>query len=194
MKNRYYTILALAVLGLALGAIQSLAQSPYEPYTFTTLAGDAGYGSADGTATAARFHNPAGVAVDSVGSVYVADSGNNTIRKVTPSGVVTTLAGLAGNNGVAVDTVGNVYLADTGNGTLRKVTPAGVVTTLAGLAGENGSADGTGSAARFNQPHGVAVDSADNAHFTPHLRPISVIRVRRSNGSLAYCVCKCSHT
>jgi hypothetical protein len=76
-----------------------LAQSTYEPYTFTTLAGNAGYGSADGTGSAARFWNPSGVAVDSAGSVYVADSKNHTMRKVTPVGVVTTLAGRPGNPG-----------------------------------------------------------------------------------------------
>ena len=147
----------------------------------TTLAGLAGsFGSADGTGSAARFYYPTGVAVDSAGNVYVADFANDTIRKVTPAGVVTTLAGLAGSTGstdgtgsaarflgprsVAVDSAGNVYVADEGNSTIRKVTPAGVVTTLAGLAGSPGSADGTGSAARFNQPPGVAVDSAGNVY------------------------------
>jgi hypothetical protein len=147
----------------------------------TTLAGFAGSpGSADGTASAARFYYPAGVALDSAGNVYVADTGNDTIRKVTPGGVVTTLAGLAGSSGsadgtgnaarfyhpegVAVDSAGNVYVADTGNDTIRKVTPGGVVTTLAGLAGSSGSADGTGSAARFNYPGGIALDSASNVY------------------------------
>jgi sugar lactone lactonase YvrE len=163
---------------LVLTALPSLAQSVYESYTFTTVAGNAGYGNTDGMGTAARFWHPNGVAVDNDGNVYVTDTSNYTIRKVTPAGVVTTLAGLAGfsgsvdgtandarfNNlsGVAVDSIGNIYVAD--NHTIRKITPTGVVTTLAGLAGSPGSADDMGSAARFNNPSGVAVDSAGNVY------------------------------
>jgi Ice-binding-like/Putative Ig domain/Dockerin type I domain/NHL repeat len=154
----------------------------------TTLAGLAGVenlyngGSADGTGSAARFFHPYGVATDSGGNVYVADTFNHTIRKITPAGVVTTLAGLplvAGSadgtgsfahflypRGVATDSGGNVYVADTGNVTIRKITPAGVVTTLAGSPGLPGSADGTGSAARFNSPTGVATDSGGNVYVT----------------------------
>ena len=147
----------------------------------TTLAGLAeSWGTNDGTGSAARFDWPTGVAVDSAGNVYVADNGNHTIRKVTPGGAVTTLAGLAGSSGsadgtgsaarfnspfgVAVDGGGNVFVADWGDHTIRKVTPGGVVTTLAGLAGSSGSADGTGSAARFYAPGGVAVDSGGNVY------------------------------
>src|SRR6266702_4395720 len=147
----------------------------------TTLAGSAGVsGSADGIGSASRFYYPSDVAVDGSGNVYVADSSSSTIRKVTPAGVVTTLAGSAGVSGsadgtgsaarfsypesVAVDGSGNVYVADTYNYTIRKVTPAGVVTTLAGSAGVRGSADGTGSAARFYDPQGVAVDRSGNIY------------------------------
>jgi hypothetical protein len=120
------------------------------------------------------------VAVDGAGNVYVADVQNHTIRKITPAGVVTTLAGRAGQrgsadgtgsaarffypSGVAVDGAGNVYVADLYNHTIRKITPAGVVTTLAGSAGQRSSEDGTGSAARFHYPSGVAVDGAGNVY------------------------------
>ena len=166
-----------------------LGQANYSiPYTFITIAGKAGsVGSADGTGSAARFNAPFGVAVDTNGSIYVAEGGNNTIRTVKPVGtswLVTTVAGLAGSPGSAdgtnsaarfnftsggewgcgpaVDSAGNVYVPDTGNHTIRKVTPVGtnwVVTTLAGKAGISGSADGTNSAARFYCPLGLAVDT-----------------------------------
>jgi sugar lactone lactonase YvrE len=147
----------------------------------TTLAGSAGpAGSADGVGGAARFNSPAGVAADSSGNVYVADSGNSTIRKIAAGGAVTTLAGTAGSSGssdgtgagaqfnapdgVAVDAIGNIYVADTRNDTIRKITPGGTVTTLAGVAGQTGSSDGAGGSARFNGPYAVAVDSSGNVY------------------------------
>jgi hypothetical protein len=148
------------------------------PLAITTFAGVSGIGTASGTGSAARFNHPNAVAADSAANIYVADTLNHMIRKITPAGAVTTLAGLAGVSGsvdgtgtaarffaprgVAVDTSGNVYVADTGNGTIRKITSAGVVTTLAGRAGPVGSLDGTGSAARFNNPYSVALDSSGN--------------------------------
>ncbi len=140
----------------------------------TTLAGSGTAGSADGTGSSAQFNFPNGVFVDSMGIVYVTDWTGNRIRKVTAAGVVTTLAGsgTAGSadgtgsaaqfnhpNGVAVDSSGTVYVGDDGNYRIRKITAAGVVTTLAGSS-TAGSADGTGSAAQFNTPAGVAVDSS----------------------------------
>jgi sugar lactone lactonase YvrE len=147
----------------------------------TTLAGTAGVtGSTDGSGTAAAFSSPTGIATGPTGDVYVADSGNSTIRKITPAGVVTTLAGVAGvrgsadgsgawatfsgPGGVATDTAGNLYVADAGNNTIRKITPAGVVTTLAGMPGVEGSADGTGAAAQFSGPWGIATDVVGNVY------------------------------
>ena len=163
----------------ALSNLTTDAPSTYEPYSFTTFAG-LPPGSADGTGSAARFNSPAGVARDSAGNTYVADTVNSTIRKITPAGVVTTFAGLAGSTGsangtgsaarfngpaaVAIDSVGNIFVADTNNSTIRKITPARVVSTFAGLAGSTGSADGTGSTARFNFPSALAVDSANNIY------------------------------
>ena len=173
-------LLPLFFIGCALsGAITAEAQSNYEPYSFTTFAGIAP-GSTDGTGSAARFNHPYGVAVDSAGNVYVADTFNNTIRKITPSGVVSTLAGLSGIRGgadgtgstarfnqpfgVAADNAGNVYVADTANQAIRKITLCGVVTTLAGQIGNPGSADGAGGAARFFYPQSVTADSAGNVY------------------------------
>ncbi len=145
--------------------------------TVSTLAGTAGAsGAADGVGAAARFNGPQGIAVDASGNAYVGDKVNGTVRKITPAGVVTTLAGQAGVLGVAdgsgtgaqftapgamaVDGAGNVFVAD-GNA-IRKVTAAGAVSTLAGSVTIAGAADATGTAARFNFPQGIAIDAAGN--------------------------------
>ncbi|MEO6874813.1 MAG: FG-GAP-like repeat-containing protein [Opitutaceae bacterium] len=149
----------------------------------TTFAGTAGTpGSADGTGTAATFNYPNDVAINpSDNTLYVADTGNSTIRKITAAGVVTTLAGTAGSTGsadgtgaaarflspfgVTTDTAGNVYVADTYNQVIRRITPAGVVTTLAGSASAPGYTDGSGSGARFDYPIAITIDSATNILF-----------------------------
>jgi serine/threonine protein kinase/sugar lactone lactonase YvrE len=147
----------------------------------STLAGLAGEpGAADGAGINAQFRNPWGVAIDKSGNTYVTDMSNFTIRKISPGGLVTTLAGQAGSSGsgdgpgkyprfwdshgIAVDSGANLYVADTGNDTIRKITPFGEVTTLAGLAASPGQADGNGPTARFRNPEGIAVDGAGNIY------------------------------
>jgi hypothetical protein len=159
----------------------------------STIAGQAGsVGSADGTNSDARFNYPRGVAVDSAGNVYVADTGNTTIRRLTVMGtnwVSSTVAGRVGESGsvdgtnsdvyfsnpigVAADSAGNLYVTD--QNTIRKLTRVGtnwVSSTIAGQAGSWGSADGTNSDVRFYGPNGVAVDGAGNVYVAD----ISTIR------------------
>ena len=141
----------------------------------TTRAG-AAEGFADGVGSAARFDTPSGLAMDGAGNLYVADTGNHAIRKVTAEGVVTTLAGdgIAGfrdgpasqarfhaPTGVAADAAGNVYVADTYNDRIRRIGVDGVVSTLAG--GERpGYQDGPGETARFDTPTALARDALGN--------------------------------
>lgn len=149
----------------------------------STFAGDPNrIGTSDGPATQAQFRGPAGIAVDQAGNLYVSDEQENTIRKISPTGTVTTLAGAPGPfgsddgtgstarffypHGLAVDTAGNVYVADTNNCVIRKITPAGAVTTFAGTAGVIGSADGVGPAAQFNAPYGITIDAQNNLYVT----------------------------
>ncbi|MGZ3438747.1 MAG: SMP-30/gluconolactonase/LRE family protein, partial [Polyangia bacterium] len=152
----------------------------------STIAGSAGKtGTLDATGAAARFNNPAALALGG-GVLYVADMSNNTIRAVAlPSAAVTTLAGTGGAsgstdatgaaarfntpNGLALDG-GNLYVADQFNHTVRKIVVAsGVVTTLAGSAGMVGAADGTGGAARFFAPHALAADGSGNLYVADTL-------------------------
>jgi sugar lactone lactonase YvrE len=159
------------------GAIQGNALSLAS--NVTTLAGTAGIiGAADGTGAAARFTGPYGITTDGT-NLYVADVGNNTIRKIViATGAVTTIAGTAGPTGGSTDATGaaarfnspigvttdgtNLYVTDSGNNTIRKVVIAtGVVTTLAGSAGNAGSTDGFFSAARFDSPIGITTDGTN---------------------------------
>ncbi|WP_408595038.1 hypothetical protein [Limnohabitans sp.] len=146
----------------------------------STIAGYGGTpGTTDGTGTAAKFYTPFGITYDGT-DLYVTDTANQTVRKVTTSGVVTTWAGVAGTAGSTNDTgtaakfnypTGivndgtNLYVADSENHVIRQIVIATkVVTTLAGTAGASGSTDGTGAAARFNRPIGLTIDSAGNMY------------------------------
>lgn len=173
-----------------------------------TLAGSSYFmgGAVNGTGTAASFNFPKGVTADAMGNVYVADSSNSVIRKITPAGVVTTLAGTTGTigyadgpaatakfwspTGVAVDTAGNVYVADSNNNMIRKITPAGAVSTLAGTNTAWGFLNGTGTAATFNWPQGIAVDTAGNVyvadtsnHAIRKITPVGVVSTLAGTGT-----------
>lgn len=173
------TLVFLAVTAGFSGWAQNATPTPY--YRWTTLAGHPTTGYADGTAVDALFNNPRGIAVDTNDNVYVADTANHVIRKISVQGVVTTLAGSPGNpgsvdgagsaarfafpEGIEIDADSNVYVADTQNNTLRKITPAGIVTTLAGKAGETGDGTGTLETVRFNRPSRIFADKNSNVYF-----------------------------
>lgn len=216
---------------LLLGAGRANAQT----HSWTVFAGAPTAGSLDGSGTAARFNQPHFLALDATSNLFVTDTGNSVIRRISPSGVVTTYVGVAGTSlyvdgvatlarfvapmgiaalstnallvtevnshtlrfitaarevntaggstglsgsidaflesarffqpsGIAVDSNQNTYIADTANHTIRKVTLASAVTTIAGTAGQAGTADGVGSAARFNRPRGLAIDRNNNLY------------------------------
>ena len=145
--------------------------------TVTSIAG-AARGYADGVSGLARFDTPSGLAIDAAGVIYVADTGNNSIRRVALDGAVSTLAGgpeagfadgspldarFNGPVGVAVDRTGRVIVADTYNDRIRAITPDGRVVTLAGT-GQRGFIDGAAEEAQFDTPCGVAVDAAGNVY------------------------------
>jgi IPT/TIG domain/NHL repeat len=169
----------------------------------TTFAGSGVAGLLDGTGTTARFNQPYGIAIDASDNIYIADRINHAIRKITPAGVVTTIAGngtpgLANATGsaarfneplgLAVDATGNIFVADYINSLVRKVTPAGVVTTFAGNG--FGLTDGTGTAASFNGPFGIAFDAAGNLFIGDYnnnairkITPAAVVSTFAGNGS-----------
>jgi len=144
----------------------------------STLAGyGRSFGAVDGSGTIARFKNPEGVTAVG-GTIFIADRGNHTIRKIGANGMVSTFAGLAGVNGIAdgsgrsarfnepnglaSDAFGNLYVSDAKNHAIRKISPTAQVTTFAGLGGAIGSQNGTGSGARFNEPGGLVIDGSGN--------------------------------
>ena len=171
--RRSWVLAAPALLLSLTGTLLRPTGAHAQAATVATLAGTGTAGSTNGPAASASFNLPFGVAVDGSGNLYVADYGNNRIRRITAAGVVSTLAGSGvtgstdgpgasasfnGPTSVAVDASGTVYVADYFNHKVRRITAAGVVSTLAGT-GSAGTADGTGASAAFNQPNGVAVDA-----------------------------------
>jgi sugar lactone lactonase YvrE len=165
-------------------------------------------GSTDGTGSQARFTNPRGIAMDVDGNIIVADTGNNLIRRITPNGRVTTIAGLAGTVGsrdgtgiyarfdfpvsVAVDASDNIYVADLYNSTIRQVTPHGTAITIAGQAGVHGSVDGRGNAALFNFPMSIALDNSGNIYVADMLN--NAIRKITPNGTVITWAGRLSYT
>ena len=155
----------------------------------STMAGTgvAGYSGDGGAATAAKLNNPSGVVVDAAGNVYIGDKINNRVRKVTPSGNITTIAGngtaafggdsgpataaqLSSPEGLAIDATGNIYVADAGNNRIRKITSGGIISTIAGsgTAGAGGDA-GPATDAQLNGPSGVAIDGPGNIYIADQI-------------------------
>ncbi len=164
--------------------------------TENVLAGNGSAGALNGPALMASFNAPYAIAIDAEGNLYISDSGNNMIRKISTAGNVTTLAGSGSagsangtgasasfNNpcGIAVDGAGNVYVCDASNEMIRKISPAGQVANLAG-GGLTGLANGTGITARFNNPVGLAFDAEGNLYVADSGN--QVIREVSANGSV----------
>ncbi len=157
----------------------------FKAQTISTIAGTvgAGYSGDGGVATSAQLNNSAGVALDAFGNIYIADASNHRIRKVSPTGTITTFAGtgvggFSGDGGqavsaqlnnpfgIAVDAIGNVYIGDFSNHRVRKVNTLGVISTIAGTTTAGFSGDGAAAnLAQLNLPFGVAVDGAGNIYI-----------------------------
>lgn len=184
MKTAVSTIILFPMLLLG-QSVNLWAQSVVPEFTISTVAGDgsAGYSGDGGIATSAALSSPFGVAADSAGNVYIADFNNVRIRKVSPTGTITTfagtgVAGFSGDGGqatsamlnrpskVSVDGAGNVYIVDSGNSRIRKVTPNGIINSIAGNgnAGESGDG-GLATSASLNYPEDVTADAAGNLYI-----------------------------
>ncbi len=139
----------------------------------TTIAGSGKEGSEDGQGAAASFFYPTALALDHAGNIYVTDSHNNLIRKISPGGMVTTLIGrrkgsdtvrLDNPNGIAIDQRGNVLFTDYMNNVVRKIFPDGRTVIVAGIVGDPGIVNGEADSAKFYLPWGIAVDKSNNIY------------------------------
>jgi sugar lactone lactonase YvrE len=178
----------------------------------TTVAGNgtSGYSGDEGPASGAQLNGPGGVAIDASGNLYIADAGNERVRKVSRSGIITTAAGngvrgYSGDNGpatsaqlfnprnLAVDTSGNIYIADNNN-VIRKVNTSGIITTVAGTGAPGYSGDnGPASSAHLNGPEGMTVDASGNIYiadnFNNRIRKVNtggIITTVAGNGTSGY--------
>ncbi|HET9505291.1 MAG TPA: NHL repeat-containing protein [Hymenobacter sp.] len=207
LSTSLFALGTLLSLGLAACKKDDTTERPLVFTTVSTLAGAGTNGYTDGAASTAQFSAPEGLAADAQGNVYVADYGNGRIRKITPAGTVSTLAG-NGNAGltdgpgasasfkgpadVALDNQNNIYVADFENNCVRKITPAGVVSTLAGTA-TAGFVNGSATAARFDRPYGLAVDAQGNVYVADYgnacirkITPSGVVSTLAGTGALGY--------
>ncbi|MCL2809057.1 MAG: chitobiase/beta-hexosaminidase C-terminal domain-containing protein [Treponema sp.] len=170
--NKTMTIKAIAIKNGMTNSDIFEAKYTIMNYIVSTLAGTGTDGYIDGDGNIAQFNQPIGIAIDSEGNIFLADMNNHRIRKITPQGVVSTLAGTGTEGftdgekgtaqfkspcGIAVDSEGNIYVADTLNNRIRKITPQGIVSTLAGN-GTDGLNDGAGSTALFFSPTDLTID------------------------------------
>jgi serine/threonine-protein kinase len=173
----------------------------------TTLAGNGNYGYVDGPGSTAEFSNPDALALDASGNVYAADFGNAVIRKITPAGVTSTLAGNgtsgyvdgAGSEaefmaptGMGIDGTGNLYTADFNDTHIRKITPSGTVSTFAGN-GQPGFVNGPAASAEFNTPFGIVLDGKGNIYISDQgnqcirmITPSGTVSTLAGNGTAGY--------
>ena len=206
-------------MGVAVDAAGNLYIADYYNYRIrkvspsgiiSTAAGNGAYGfSGDGgPATSAALYDPSGVAADAAGNLYIADTFNQRIRKVSPSGIISTVAGwgmgvdgspatsawLGIPSGVAVDAAGNLYIADSSDNRIRKVNPSGIISTVAGIVARGFSGDGgPATSAALNAPNGVAVDGAGNLyiadtdnHRIRRVSPSGIITTVAGNGTKGF--------
>jgi sugar lactone lactonase YvrE len=201
-KYSHFGLILTFILVVALSGCGGGNGGGGNPPHITTIAGTgtSGYNEDNISATSAQLNAPYGVAVDSEGNIYIADTDNHRIRKVDSSGVITTIAGsegagssgdggsatsakLGNPHGVAVDSDGNIYIADSGNQRIRKVDSFGVITNFAGTGSAGHNGDGSPATSRqLNFPHGVAVDSGGNIYIAD--RDNHLIRKVYSSGGI----------